>query len=198
VVAAVGLVPSGEADACSLPDMPDIEDVLPGEPIRSLNTGPVLGIYEIEHIADAGWFGSERSVTVVTRYWGTPPDVTGPLMRVEGCGTSTARAGEYGYGWVDTRTQQELLGSRVSVSLGGIDGRLTFEQEVMLGERFGPPVTLDVSARDRLVAAGTVWRLELLVIVALTGAAVLALRRHRRSRRRAQPQPPVAAVDADL
>jgi hypothetical protein len=81
--------------------------------------------------------------------------------------------------------------------MGGTDGRLTFEQEAMLGERFGPPVTLDVSTRDRLVAAGTVWRLELLVIVALTAAAVLVLRRHRRSRR-AQPQPPGVEVDAEL
>lgn len=35
----------------------------------------------------------------------------------------------------------------------------------------------EVSTRDRLVAAGTVWRLELLVIVASIAAAVLAPRR---------------------
>ncbi|HUP76332.1 MAG TPA: hypothetical protein VM282_25075 [Acidimicrobiales bacterium] len=194
VVTAIGFVPSGGVDACSLPEMPHIEDVVPDEPIRSLNTGRVLGIYEIEHIAYAGWFGSERSVTVVTRYWGTPPDETGPLMRVEGCGTSPAGVGERGYGWVDTRTQQALLGSRISRSLRGTDGGLSFEQEVMLVERFGPPVTLEVSTRDRLVAAGRVWRLELLVIVAVTGVAVLLLRRHRRARRSARTQPHGTAI----
>jgi hypothetical protein len=179
-----------------MPGMPYIEDVLPGEPIRPLATAPVLGVYEVEHIANAGWFGSERSITVVTRYWGTPPEETGPLMVVEGCGSNAEGIGEHGYGWVDTRTERELLGSRMPLSLLVADGRLTSEQEAMLVERFGPPVRLEVSTRDRLVAAGTVWRLELLVIVAATGAALFMLHRHRRSRGSDRAQPPGETLDA--
>ena len=173
---AVGLVPSGDAAACSLVPMPFLEDVLPGQPIEDWPMQPVVGIYEFEFIAHSpGWLGSARSVTVVTRTWGTPPQDTGPLGVVEGCGADPAGVGQRGYGWVEAQGPRERPEFRNSWSLGGTDGDLTAHQEAMLVDRFGPTVAIDVPPQARLTAFMSVWRRELLLLTGLVGVAVLVL-----------------------
>ena len=53
---------------------------------RGWTGGDLAGWYEVEVIAKSPslWYRSERSISVVTRYWGEPPSETGRLVHGSG------------------------------------------------------------------------------------------------------------------
>ena len=75
------LVPAASALACDWAPLTSVEDVQPGEPLPEFDprTSVVHGVYELEHIAASPdvIIVDERTVSVVTRYWGTAPPDTG-------------------------------------------------------------------------------------------------------------------------
>lgn len=166
----------GGVQACSLAPAPNLDDLRPGEPAGDFDTTPVTGVYEYETVARApGWFG-DRSVTIVTRYWGDAPDHTGRSVVTPGCGRTVSDAGTVGYWWVSTSERR----FRSSMTLRDASGTLTAEQESALAERFGPPRVLDVSRLDRMLAAAQAWQWELLALAGSCGVAVLLVVRVRR------------------
>ena len=77
LVAAALFTPVAAARACSIVSAPHIDDLVPGEVV--FGEDQVLGVYEFEFVARSPNLvvTLAQSVSVVTRYWGTPPPRTG-------------------------------------------------------------------------------------------------------------------------
>ncbi len=192
-VAAALFTPVAPAHACSPVLPPRLDDLVPGEPVPSGN-GVVVGVYEFEHIARSPNLvvAISQSVSVVTRYWGTPPPHTGlqrygPSWEIlfggNDCGAGMANLGDVGYRRVEERAVDNPNQPRSGSAIGGVqgsDGSVTAEQEAMLTERFGPPVVLGVSARDRVVSTLMAWQWHLVALVSVA-MVIFAVLRWRRS-----------------
>lgn len=187
---AVALVAASPAVACSQSVPPSIDELASG----SFEGTPVAGVYEQHHIDSAPHLGvrAERTVSVVTRYWGTPPANTGrvihgndTVLAMSSCGNESGHEGMVGYGWVAEGSTSEYRGLPW-VNLGGPDtwqtaGTLTVEQEQMLEAAFGPPVILEVSAATRAGALVQLWWAPVLVVGTLGAiAAVISMILRRR------------------
>lgn len=182
------------ASACSMEAPPHIEVVAPGEPVRDYSDDVFLGVYEFEFVAHSPGLivVGPRSATVVTRYWGVPPSDFGPqrvgsdlgVLGGDGnCGQHLGGTGEVGYWYVDSRNVDHPNQSRASLTVAGVDGSLTPEQEAMLEERFGPSVVVGVSVADRSVGFLMAWQWQLVALGVVAGViAGIVLFRRRRSR----------------
>ncbi len=187
--ALIATIGNGAVQACSLALIPNLDDLRPGEPAGEFDTSPVTGVYEYETFARSpGWFG-DRSVTIVTRYWGEAPDDTGRRVVTPGCGRTVSDAGAIGHWWVSASERR----FRSSMTLGGTSGALTAEQESALAEQFGPPTVLDVSRLDRTLATARAWQWELVALAGIGAVGALVFVRVRRQSPRAASDP--AAVE---
>lgn len=204
--------------SCSSIPPPHIDDIAPGEPIPELTGSIAVGVYEQEHITGSPGlvFISPRTVSVVTRYWGTPPASLGPqthgeglgILGSSGCGNQAGTAGLVGYNWVD----QVYLDNAPDAHrpLPSIDirpfhdgytetteGVLTAQQEADLTERFGKPTTIAVSSSDRLKATLMAWQYHIIALVSVAGIATVLVLRRRRDRSNANDAPSVADPSLD-
>lgn len=186
-IIAGSLAAAGGSDgvqACSLAPAPSLDDLRPGESAGGFDPSTVTGVYEYETIArSTGWF-ADRSVTIVTRYWGDAPDDVGRRVVTPGCGREVSESGTVGYWWVSASERR----FRSSLTLADTSGGLTAEQETTLVERFGPPTDLDITLVDRILASGRVWRWELIAIAVVGGLGALVVVRIRRTADRVAPE----------
>ena len=201
------LVLASPAVACSRAAPPNIADIVPGEPIPGYGMSPVLGVYEQEHIAGAPGLVliSSRTVSVVTRYWGTPPPHTYLQRHGEGlgvlgmssCGNEAGHTGLIGYNWVDqsvlehgTEWGRPLPSIDIRPSTDGFTtttaGVLDAEQEAELTARFGTPVVLLNSGADRVLGILIAWQYHL-ALATVIAFAVFALWRLRTRTRSSDP-----------
>ena len=181
------------AFACSRTGPPLIEDIVPGVGNAPIGAADVVGVYEQEHIAEAPAlvFVDSRTASVVTRYWGIPPTNVGlsihgsgaGLLGVSSCGNEAGHVGWVGYYWVDARfLDRPANQSRPLpfIDIGnGVIGRLTTDQEAQLADRFGPPVSVEVSFWERIGGTLFVWRHHLAVATAVVLPFGLAVSRRR-------------------
>ncbi len=182
------LAGSAPASACSWAAPPDIADLEPGTALWE-GAAPVVGVYEIEHLARSPrlLISGPRAVTGVTRYWGEAPALLGlemtgmdaGLWAYSNCGDMTQPAGTVSYWYADEKSIERPDWGRSVQTLAGTDGSLTVEQEAMLVERFGPPVVLGTSAFDHVQARFMLWKWHLLALVIGTGLLLFVRRRHR-------------------
>ena len=187
LVLASALGASTPASACSWAAPPDIADLEPGVAPWD-GSAPVVGVYEIEYLSRSPrlLISGPRAVTVVTRYWGEAPahlglEMTGMdagLWAYSNCGDMTQPAGTVSYWYSDEKSVERPDWGRSVQTLAGADGSLTAEQEVMLAERFGSPVVLEVAFGDEVQARFMLWKWHLLAL--LTGAGLVLLMRRRR------------------
>lgn len=181
------------ASACSWGWPPTIQEVAAD--------ADVVGIFEQEHIAEAPAlvFVSSRAVSVVNRYWGTPPPNVGLALHGEGsgilgvgsCGNLAGHLGLVRYGGVSqsvvdappsayTRRLPRInIGSEDNRDVINFDGRLSVDQEAVLTARFGPPVTVEVSRWERIGGTLFVWRHHLAIAPALLVPLGLVVSRRR-------------------
>lgn len=179
--------------ACMYTPGPELEELLSDDTWKE----QVDGVFEYQQIA---WtpslrFRDERSVSIVTRYWGFPPDQPGleihgdhSWLGVHSCPNGASPLGTVDYGTVN-------VGARVwRSSFGGIavSEGLTPALAALLEERFGPPVETPVPVTARAGAWFLLlWQPVLFLIVVVGGSAWLTKRW--RQRRRSQQ-----AAQADL
>ncbi|MEN8237891.1 MAG: hypothetical protein ABFR53_01690 [Actinomycetota bacterium] len=176
--------------SCSSIPPPHIDDIAPGEPIPELTGSTAAGVYEQEHIAGSPGlvFISPRTVSVVTRYWGTPPAHLGPQMHGEGlgifgvssCGNQAGTVGLIGYNWVDRHDldigrdpHRPLPSIDIRPSLDGFTetttGVLTEAQEADLTRRFGEPKVVLISAKHRFLANLMAWQYHIIALGFVAG-----------------------------
>lgn len=182
---------AGPARACSRPIPPTLAQILDPAGLGRDWPSPevtIAGVYEQTHIASAPSLvvRDVRTVSVVTRYWGTPPDL-GRVMHGDGlgilggdsCGNESGSAGDVGYHWVVEQGQRRFL--PYIETAAGWSSRLTPAEEADLVARFGSPVVLEVNAITRIAALFQLWWLPALGAGIAGGglAGVFALRRRR-------------------
>ncbi len=200
VIGAVGVAP---ADACSRAAPPLIGEFVPGRPLPDSESpdSVIVGVYEQQHIAGSPGLIviSPRTVSIVTRYWGTPPANVGLQLHGAGlgvlgassCGNQAGEVGLIGYNWVDQNdldqfpdTGRPLPSIDIRQSVDGFlpttTGLLTAEQEAELTVAFGEPVVLDISRSDRIVGFLMVWQYHLALIA---GVLLFIVIRRMRARR---------------
>lgn len=172
------------AMACMYTPGPELDQLLSGETW----TGQVDGVFEYQQIA---WtpslrFRAERSVSIVTRYWGLPPDQPG--LQIHGdhswLGMHTCPNGSSPLGTLDYSTVN--VGQRVwRSSFGGIavSEGLTPALAVLLEERFGPPVETPVPLTARAAAWFLLLWQPVLFAVVVVACSIWLARRRRQGRR---------------
>ena len=172
------------AEACSLAPPPNLAELASGV----LGGREVTGVYEQWHLAEAPnlVLRDARTISVVTRYWGSLPAATGPVMHGDQnlfsqstCGNMAGSGGMVGYGLT---LGGESPGGRGLpwVEIGDVGsfettGSLTPEQESELSELFGPPVVVPVGLATRMSAVVMLWWQPVVVLSAL-GGLMLAVR----------------------
>jgi hypothetical protein len=169
--ALIGTAGSGAVQACSLALAPELDDLRPGEPAGEFDPSAVTGVYEYETIARSPGLTGDRSVTIVTRFWGDAPDDVGLRVVTPGCGRTVSDTGTVGYWWVSSSERR----FRSSMTLADTSGALTADQESVLVERFGPPTVLDVSRVDRTLASARAWQWELVTLAIVGGVGLLTV-----------------------
>jgi hypothetical protein len=166
------------AAACSYTTGPELAEILSGDEWN----GQIDGVFEYQHIAWTPnlWFRDERSVSIVTRYWGDPPDHTKTELHGDhflgysnSCPNGAIPLGTVDYGVVH-------VGSRAwRSSFGGIQisEGLTPALADLLEERFGPPVPTPVTLSARAGAWFLlIWQPVLFVVVVVVGSVGLVKR----------------------
>lgn len=182
------VVIAGPALACSQAEAIPLAELATGR----IGDRAVAGVYEQRHIAAAPSLlvRDERTVSVVTRYWGDPPPDVGPVVHgrqtilyQDSCGNEAGQKGMVGYGWtwVGETTRERGL---PWVTLGDAGtwetvGTIDAGQEALLEAAFGDPQILEVSLFDRVLSHGLLWwpPAALTALVASIGYGVMRLRR---------------------
>lgn len=166
------------AAACSYTTGPELSDYLSGDEWN----GQIDGVFEYQHIAWTPNLGyrDERSVSIVTRYWGDPPDQPGLEIHGEhflgytnSCANGAIPLGtvDYGVFYVGSRAWRSSFGG-IQISEG-----LTPALAGLLEERFGPPVPIPVTLSARAGAWFLlIWQPVLFVAVVVGGPMWLAKR----------------------
>jgi hypothetical protein len=155
-----------------------------------LDTRPILGIHEQQHIAWTPAFGflrSRRSASVVTRYWGSPPDLSvashgeGNWFGDDDCSDKSGNLGMTSVHATFGSDDYPRTGSlSVELATGGRGARLSAAEEAALVERYGPAVAVSLGPDDFVVGYALIlWR-PLLWLTALGGAGFVARSRFRR------------------
>lgn len=175
VIAVLGLlamavvVPTSPVAACSLGPPPLLDEVV------AAGDGTLAGIYEQTNIAPAPGIGPLRdtTVSVVTRYWGEPPQHLGrEIHREPDCGLGPGVDGTVTYGAVYAGYVPGYGRGYSGVGVGpdpwDLTGPISAAQEAALTARFGPPTVLDAGLVTRGLAWLAAWR-----IVVLTPAVLL-------------------------
>ena len=173
--------------ACSQPAPEPFAEVL--ETRQNFNDS-VVGFYEQEHLARfPDFLGFERSASVVTRYWGTAPNlrVAGhgaawPEVFGSTCGTEARRLGTVS---ANATRERDLDRTRsgyptIGVSASEYGGRFSAAEVAELDSAFGPATTVSIGADDYVLAYTIVlWRplLFLSVIASLSIAIWARVRR---------------------
>jgi hypothetical protein len=153
---------------------------------RKPKVSGIDGVFEYTHIAftPSLFYRHERSVSIVTRYWGNPPERLG--LEIHGndsilstlCFGRAWPAGAVGFGrFTDGRPSfRELAYAELPMTL-------TPEHSEFLEARFGPPVDVPV---PKTALAGAwfllLWQ-PLLIVLLFVGGYALLIRRWRRRRR---------------
>ena len=155
----------------------EVDDLLSGDSWK----GEVDGVFEYQQIAWTPSFviRDERSVSIVTRYWGQPPETPGleihgdhSILGVTTCANGSSPLGALGYSEVN-------VGDRAWRSWNGIDvhNGLTPNEAALLEDRFGPPIEMSVPAAA--IAAAwflLLWQPVLFVSVVVAGSMWLLRR----------------------
>lgn len=190
------------AFACSLAAPADMRELLETGTATELPDGPILAIYEQRHVA---WtpgllLRTERSASIVTRYWGSVEPPLGVRVHGEGlvaflgfdeCGNTASANGHVEF--------EVLLADRAERSGFWTDlGGLTIDEARRgLSARFGEPTEVSTGLDD-FVAAYALLLWPPAVFVAALALLVLATRRWRRTERTYDFSLPVAVVGAGL
>ena len=185
LVTLVILTTAPAAPACSRAANPTLHEVLRNE---TLVKSPTTGVFEIEHIAYAPNFflRVERSVSVVTRYWGEPPPnldrVTHGRQWLGGygqtCSNGHGRLGSVWYSWTHGEWDERASIWGIAFSRDAAQKTLTAQQETLLEAAFGPAVVVDHSAVTHITAWANIWWSPILLGLALGAFVVYPLRRH--------------------
>lgn len=175
------------AGACSLPAPEPIEDVVSS---GASDRGPLVGVHEQQHIVrfpDVLGLNTERSASVVVRYWGEEPNLRVashghfgiPLFGGDSCGSF---AQPNGFLSAHASTERGLDSTRsaypnLAVAAGEYGGPLSAVEEALLDERFGPPTLVTTGPDDYVAAYALVlWR-PLLSLFVIGGLGWLVWRR---------------------
>lgn len=168
------------------------------------DTIPIFGIHEQRHIAwtpEFGFLRSRRSASVVTRYWGTPPNLSvashgfGSWFGSNDC---TDKSGNLGVTSVHATFGSDDYprsgSSTVELAARGPGARLSGAEEALIEERYGPAVDVSLGPDDYAVGYALIlWR-PLAWLAALVGLALVVRFWFRRSRSRRNEQAGTAAV----
>lgn len=173
-------------------------DIEPDETLIGYTSAPVVGVYELEHIAESPWlvFISSRTVSAVTRYWGTPPASTGLelhgtefgiLVQIS-CGNQAGHKDLIGYNGVSGSNADHPEAKRhlPFINVGSdseyfVRAPLTAEQEAQLTVDFGAPVVLGISFGDHVGAVLLAWRFHIALAIVILGLGTfVVLHRKRR------------------
>lgn len=183
----VGQLP---AQACSRIQPPTIDQLTEESALSDIFTDGVVGVFQQETLAQSPNVGLRRgaAASVVTRYWGTPPENTG--VEVSGgellLGTlwftdcepdQQAPPGESGYGWTETTGGPRYIW--VDIGDGQLIGELSTSQVQSLDAAFGDHITLAITPADRLQAVIWVWWPILLPTAVVAALIILTVKRRR-------------------
>ncbi len=171
------------AMACSSTAPPRLHEVVDGDGSQ----GPIEGVFEYRHVSWTPFLGfrGERSVSIVTRYWGRAPENTG--LEIHGvnwllwgstCSDGSASVGTVGYGMVEADGP-----SFRSVELIAGEGDLNRVRLTLLEDRFGTPVETPVPITARAAAWFLVLWQPLLVLGLVIAGPVWLVRRGSKRRR---------------
>lgn len=145
-VVLVALSFASPAIACMTVAGPQLNDLWPGKKADTSLRGAVLGVFESETTRRSpGDADGEWSITVITRYWGTPPLNIGPRMDGPFHETSCpfprlGAVGDHHYGYVYEHLDGNREVGRASGAFSEVGSTLNAVQEAMLAERFGPSI----------------------------------------------------------
>ncbi len=133
------------ASACMTNPEPRPADLWPGEKVDTSLRGAVVGVFESETTERSPGDGDgEWSVTVITRYWGSPPLNTGsekhgPFHQTSCHFPRLGAVGDHHYGYVYEHPDGNRARGRATGAFSEVGPVLNAVQEAMLAERFGPP-----------------------------------------------------------
>jgi hypothetical protein len=166
------------AMACSRMPPLELDDLLGGTSWAE----QIDGVFEYQHISWTPHLGyrDARSVSIVTRYWGSEPKESGleihgdhNMLMTNSCPNGSASLGTAGYSLVDPDEPSYRTAELIAVV-----GELSPAQATLLEDRFGPPVERPVLLTARAAAWGLVlWQPVLLLGVVVAGSAWLVKRR---------------------
>lgn len=181
VVAIAGLMIAGQSStavACSLAGYPPLIELLNSNADQYMDE--MSGVYVQRHIA---WVPSlfvrgARSVSMIERYWGAPPNLSKTVHGEDGiftieCGNGARLAGSMAVGIMTTGQPPDQM--RFSYT-GFPAGELGDSELEALTERFGPPVVLSAGFLDYALAYTMILWQPIAVLGALAGFVVLGRR----------------------
>lgn len=204
ILLVAGLITLGESTAlaCSRQAPRSIEEV------AASTDGSIAGVYQFMTLARAptmGWRYA-TTATILTRYWGDPPDSTGidatggelwPLYTWYGTGACgpglQPPVGEIGYGITRSGGSGAHRFVETWVAIGeSMFGGLSPSQVEALDDAFGPSTTIEVGVLDRFQAVVAVWWANLLAlqVLAIPFFLILGWLRRRRVPDTSTPLPP--------
>jgi len=181
------------ATACSIAGPEPFDEILAAGEIYSQ---PLVGFYEQQHIAftPAFFLRGERSASVVSRYWGSPPNLSVAshgsggffigFLFGGGCGDDASNLGETSIHAATEGAADYRRGSISGVDLAdpSYPQVLSPAEEAALDERFGPAVAESLGPDDYVLGYTLIlWR-PLLGLAAFSGLAYLVRSRIRKIR----------------